>query len=165
MTDTTNQPRRPPRYGEEPHNPFADLDMDGLYKAIWTAREALEAKGRRTPAERQRLATEIGQLLQVLTGLLHAGPGDPAYMTRWKGGRLDQWFMEAYLKDRGNARCKALHRAALVVHGSDRAAWDFTHSGPAGEANWYTLAWNSEEGLKRGLEVLEAQRGQRAKLG
>jgi hypothetical protein len=158
MASAENQSRRPPRYGQEPPNPFADLDMDGLYKATWAIRDALETRTKRTPAERLKLATETSQLLQVLTGLMYAGPGDPAYMTKWHGGRIDQWFMEAYLKDRGGARCKALHRAALLVHGTDRAAWSFTHSGPPGEPTWYTQAWNSDEGLQRGLEALEAQR-------
>lgn len=134
------------------------MTRDDLERACWDIRQELQQRRKRSLDERRRLVQDVEQLLQVLHTLLHEGPGDPAYRTRHHGHSIDVAFWERYQRDLGNIRTMALMRAAVLVFGTDQAGRAWTSDGPSGEASWYLLAHRSDEGLKRGLEALEARR-------
>lgn len=80
-------------------------------------------------------------------------------MMKYHGQTVDFAFWDRYQRDLGNIRNRALYRAAEVVLGNREAAirWCRGH--------WHHLAWNSDEGLKKGLQQLEGIRlGLRSEL-
>lgn len=148
-------------------NPFYGQSREQLYRAAWRLKEELEAPRTRTPEERRALVIEVCHLLATLAGMVyHEGPGAPAYDLKHHPGDLARVFLAKYDSDEIGVRTRALMRAAEFVFGTPQAANCWSNGGPGTKtkATYHELARQSRDGLRRGLEALQAIRKEKEQV-